>query len=51
MRTERTTITLPKGLRDQAHASRINISALAADAVSKRLKKRTRLVEKESSLG
>jgi hypothetical protein len=33
MQKDRTTITLPKGLRDRAHARGINISALAADAV------------------
>ena len=30
---ERTTITLPQGYRDRAHARGLNISRLAADAI------------------
>lgn len=32
-KTERTTITLPNGLRDRAHYAKINISGIASDAV------------------
>lgn len=38
MKFERTTITLPIGLRDRAHARGINISALAASAVLRTIK-------------
>lgn len=41
VRTDRTSITMSKGLRDQAHAHGINISALAAAAVSECLKNKT----------
>lgn len=33
--TERMCITMPKGLRDRAHAAGINISGVAANAVSR----------------
>lgn len=45
--TERTTITLPKGLRNRAHAAGINISRVSAIEVSRRVK----LFEKETGEG
>jgi post-segregation antitoxin (ccd killing protein) len=45
MKFERTTITLPIGLRDRAHARGINISALAADAVLRYIRKSDKIKE------
>lgn len=42
MGKERTTITLPSGLRDEAHRAGINISGIAANAVLRSIRAKKR---------
>jgi len=42
MQKERTTISLPPGLRERAHKAEINISAVAAIAVLRHVKSKER---------